>query len=53
MIKIVENKTAKEWFKKWSNKYDKALGKMQRHHDLLNLEVKMMKYWTWAAELVF
>lgn len=41
MVKTAENKTAKEWFKKWSNKYDKTLGKMKRHHDLLDLAVKM------------
>jgi len=31
----------KEWFKGWSNEYDKTLGKMKRHHNLLDLAVKL------------
>ena len=30
----------KEWFKDWSNEYDRTLGKVKRHHKLLELAVK-------------
>ena len=30
-----------EWFKDWSNEYDDTLGKIKRHHQLLNLVVKL------------
>lgn len=30
-----------EWFKEWSNEYDQTLGKIKRHHDMLDLAVKM------------
>ena len=33
----------KEWFKNWSNEYDKTLGKIARHHKLLELVVKQSK----------
>ncbi len=35
------NKTAKEWFKNWANEYDKTLGKVKRHHKLLELMVEL------------
>ena len=34
-------KITKEWFKGWSNEYDNTLGKMGRHHKLLDLAVKL------------
>lgn len=34
----MENIT-KEWFKDWSNEYDRTLGKVKRHHKLLELVV--------------
>jgi ubiquinone/menaquinone biosynthesis C-methylase UbiE len=33
----------KEWFKDWANNYDRTLGKIKRHHQLLDLTVKMSK----------
>jgi ubiquinone/menaquinone biosynthesis C-methylase UbiE len=33
----------KEWFKDWANDYDRTLGKIKRHHQLLDLTVKMSK----------
>ena len=30
-----------EWFKDWANDYDNTLGKIGRHHQLLNLVVKL------------
>jgi ubiquinone/menaquinone biosynthesis C-methylase UbiE len=30
-----------EWFKEWSNEYDNTLGKVKRHHELLDLVVKV------------
>jgi ubiquinone/menaquinone biosynthesis C-methylase UbiE len=32
---------AKEWFKDWSNDYDRTLGKMKRHHRLLDTVVSL------------
>ncbi|GBD96179.1 demethylrebeccamycin-D-glucose O-methyltransferase [bacterium BMS3Abin06] len=34
-------KDTKEWFKEWANEYDDTLGKIKRHHHLLNLVVKL------------
>ena len=34
-------KDTKEWFKDWANEYDNTLGKIKRHHQLLNLVVKL------------
>jgi len=34
-------KDTTEWFKDWSNEYDDTLGKITRHHHLLNLVVKL------------
>jgi cyclopropane fatty-acyl-phospholipid synthase-like methyltransferase len=31
----------KEWFRKWSNEYDNTLGKIARHHALLELAVRL------------
>lgn len=33
--------TTKQWFNEWSNEYDTTLGKLQRHHDLLDLVVRL------------
>ena len=35
-----ENKAAKKWFRDWSNNYDRTLGKMKRHHNLLDAVVR-------------
>jgi Methylase involved in ubiquinone/menaquinone biosynthesis len=29
------------WFKEWSNEYDKTLGKVKRHHELLDLVARL------------
>jgi ubiquinone/menaquinone biosynthesis C-methylase UbiE len=34
------NTITKKWFKDWSNEYDSTLGKVKRHHKLLDLVVK-------------
>lgn len=34
------NKNTKSWFRNWANEYDTTLGKVQRHHKLLDLVVK-------------
>lgn len=34
-----QNTVTKDWFRDWSNEYDNTLGKVQRHHKLLNLVV--------------
>lgn len=36
-------KETTEWFKDWANEYDDTLGKITRHHKLLNLVVKLSK----------
>ncbi|MBN1622235.1 MAG: methyltransferase domain-containing protein [Endomicrobiales bacterium] len=36
-------RTTKEWFKGWSNEYDRTLGRINRHHKMLDLAVKMSK----------
>ena len=39
---MVNNKRdTSEWFKDWANDYDNTLGKIGRHHQLLNLVVKL------------
>jgi ubiquinone/menaquinone biosynthesis C-methylase UbiE len=38
-----KNRAAKEWFAGWSNEYDTTLGKIARHHRLLELVVKLSK----------
>lgn len=30
-----------EWFQEWANEYDNTLGKVKRHHELLDLVVKL------------
>jgi ubiquinone/menaquinone biosynthesis C-methylase UbiE len=35
--------TAKKWFGNWANEYDKTLGKVKRHHELLDLVVAASK----------
>jgi ubiquinone/menaquinone biosynthesis C-methylase UbiE len=37
---MLSNRVTKNWFKDWSNEYDNTLGKVQRHHKLLDLVVK-------------
>jgi ubiquinone/menaquinone biosynthesis C-methylase UbiE len=34
------NETAKKWFGNWANEYDSSLGKVKRHHKLLDLVVQ-------------
>ena len=36
-----EKKDTSEWFKDWSNEYDATLGKIDRHHQLLNRAVEL------------
>ncbi len=36
-----KNKVTKDWFKDWANEYDRTLGKVKRHHELLELMVKL------------
>ena len=36
-----KQKPTTEWFKDWANEYDKTLGKIDRHHQLLDLVVKL------------
>ena len=33
--------TTQKWFKEWSNEYDQTLGKIKRHHEMLDLAVEM------------
>lgn len=37
------NEITQKWFNGWSNEYDQTLGKMKRHHEMLDLAVKMSK----------
>ena len=37
----MKKKDTNEWFKDWANEYDDTLGKIKRHHQLLNLVVKL------------
>ncbi|MBU1052627.1 MAG: methyltransferase domain-containing protein [Proteobacteria bacterium] len=34
-------KSTQKWFKEWSNDYDQTLGKLKRHHEMLDLAVEM------------
>jgi ubiquinone/menaquinone biosynthesis C-methylase UbiE len=44
MKKITDkNKITKDWFKDWANEYDATLGKLKRHHDMLDLVVESSK----------
>ena len=31
----------REWFQEWANEYDNTLGKVKRHHKMLDLVVKV------------
>lgn len=33
--------STQKWFKEWSNEYDQTLGKIKRHHEMLDLAVEM------------
>jgi len=35
------NESTQNWFKEWSNEYDQTLGKIKRHHEMLDLVVEM------------
>jgi ubiquinone/menaquinone biosynthesis C-methylase UbiE len=35
------SKSTHDWFKDWANEYDRTLGKIKRHHDMLDLAVEM------------
>lgn len=35
-----DTKDNREWFQEWANEYDNTLGKLKRHHKLLDLVVK-------------
>jgi len=35
------NESIQKWFKEWSNEYDQTLGKIKRHHEMLDLAVEM------------
>ena len=35
------NESTQKWFNEWSNEYDQTLGKIKRHHDMLDLVVEM------------
>jgi ubiquinone/menaquinone biosynthesis C-methylase UbiE len=35
------NEDNREWFQEWANEYDTTLGKVKRHHKLLDLVVKV------------
>ncbi|HDK42298.1 MAG TPA: class I SAM-dependent methyltransferase [Candidatus Pacearchaeota archaeon] len=35
------NEITQKWFKEWSNEYDQTLGKIKRHHEMLDLTVEM------------
>ena len=35
--------STKEWFREWSNEYDQTLGKIKRHHEMLDLTVEMSR----------
>ncbi len=35
------NEDNREWFQEWANEYDNTLGKVKRHHKLLDLVVKV------------
>ncbi len=37
------NSSAQEWFKEWSNEYDRTLGKIERHNEMLNIAVEKSK----------
>jgi len=36
-----DTRDSREWFQEWANEYDTTLGKLKRHHKLLDLVVKV------------
>jgi ubiquinone/menaquinone biosynthesis C-methylase UbiE len=38
-----DNRITTEWFKGWANEYDNTLGKVKRHHELLDLVVRLSR----------
>jgi ubiquinone/menaquinone biosynthesis C-methylase UbiE len=41
--RAAERKPTADWFKNWSNEYDETLGKMTRHHRMLELAVRLSR----------
>lgn len=41
--RVPDKKLTVDWFKNWSNEYDDTLGKMTRHHRMLELAVRLSK----------
>lgn len=39
--KKMKKQSSNDWFKDWANEYDKTLGKIDRHHQLLDSVVKL------------
>ncbi len=37
------SESTQDWFKDWANEYDQTLGKIRRHHEMLELAVDMSK----------
>jgi len=35
------NEATQKWFNEWSNEYDQTLGKIKRHHEMIDLAVEM------------
>jgi len=35
-----DDKVKNNWFGDWANEYDQTIGKLKRHHDLLDLVVE-------------
>jgi len=35
------NESTQKWFNEWANEYDQTLGKIKRHHEMLDLAVEM------------
>jgi ubiquinone/menaquinone biosynthesis C-methylase UbiE len=35
------NENTKDWFQEWANEYDETLGKVDRHHEMLDLAVQL------------
>lgn len=40
MIRTAKGRATRRWFGDWANEYDATLGKVRRHHQLLNLAVR-------------
>ncbi len=41
--KTTDKKLTVDWFKNWSNEFDETLGKMSRHHRMLELAVRLSR----------